>query len=57
MRARLLHLVRAAYAIIDLRDVFAFGGLGSIFYGVYQFSAPAAFTIIGIAVFWLGVRR
>lgn len=44
-------------AAIDLRDVFTFSGLGAIFFGLSQIYSPVAWVVVGIALFWLGVRR
>lgn len=42
---------------INLRDVFAFGGLGMVGHGIAMVSPSAAWIVVGVAVFWLGVRR
>lgn len=41
----------------DLRDVFAFTGLGCACYGVAQISVPAAWIVGGATLFWLGLRK
>jgi len=48
---------RALLEAIDLRDLFVFGGLGCVAYGVAQIHEPAAWIVAGCALFWLGVRR
>lgn len=57
MQSKLTALVRSAAAIIDMRDVFAFSGLGMSCYGLAQVYAPAAWIAGGAVFFWLGVRR
>ena len=47
----------AIVRMIDLRDVFVFGGLGAIGYGIAQLHTPSAWIVIGIAVLMLGLRR
>jgi len=41
---------------IDLRDAFVFGGIALVGYGVHAIYPPAAFIVVGLAVFWIGVR-
>jgi hypothetical protein len=41
----------------DLRDLFVFSGLGAAWYGLSQVSSPAAWVVVGVALFWLGVRK
>ena len=43
-------------ATFDLADVFAFGGLVVAGYGVWQIHQPSAFIVVGVTLFWLGVR-
>lgn len=50
-------IARRVADLIDLRDIFAFAGLGMICYGVAQINAPAAWIVGGTAFFWIGVRR
>jgi len=47
----------AILRMIDLRDVFVFGGLAAVGYGVAQIHTPSAWIIIGGAVLVLGLRR
>lgn len=54
---RLLKIMAAAAARVDLRDVFVFGGLGCAVYGVSGYSVPAAWIVAGAVLFTLGVRR
>ena len=44
-------------AQFDLRDVFAFAGIGCAAYGTAQIYPPAAWIITGVALFWLAVRQ
>ena len=41
----------------DLRDAFVFGGLGLAGYGIALVHRPAAFVVVGVALFWLGTRK
>ncbi len=41
----------------DLRDLFVFSGLGSTGYGLYMVFPPASYILVGVALFWLGIRR
>jgi len=43
--------------LIDARDIVCAAGLGFIGYGIGQVSPPAAWSIVGLALFWLSVRR
>lgn len=48
---------RAASRIdIDLQDAFVFGGLGCVGYGLHAIYPPAAWIVVGAALFWLGIR-
>lgn len=47
----------AVWAAFDLRDVFAFGGLGLVAWGTYLMHEPAAFIVTGAVLFWLGAIR
>jgi len=49
----LLQKIRQA---IDLRDAFVFGGLGLVGYGVHAIYPPAAWIVVGTALFWIGQR-
>jgi len=42
---------------LELRDIFVFGGLGAITYGVAQIHEPSAWIVVGAALFVLGLRR
>lgn len=44
-------------ALLDVRDVLAFGGLGLLGYGLYAIYPPAAFIAMGALLFWLGAGR
>jgi len=41
----------------ELREVFVFGGLSAVGYGVAQIHAPSAWIVIGTALVILGMRR
>lgn len=45
-----------ALFVFDLQDRFVFGGLACIGYGVSAIYPPAAWIVVGVALFWLGVR-
>lgn len=47
----------ALVALVDLRDVFVFGGLASACYGIYQVHEPAAWIAGGTVTLLLGLRR
>ena len=54
---RFLSAVRAwLNAALDMRDIFALGGLALACYGIHQIYPPAAAIVGGGALFWLGVR-
>lgn len=42
--------------IVDLRDLFAFAGLGMVCYGVAQIYPPAAWIVGGGMFWWIGAR-
>lgn len=50
-------IARATIELIDLRDVFVFGGLAAACYGVAQLSQPAAWILGGAVFLLLGLRR
>lgn len=54
---RLAAYRRTLGAMLDLRDVIVFSGLGSIFYGLWQIYPPIAWIVSGTALFWLGMRK
>lgn len=41
----------------DLRDAHVYGGLLMLGYGVSLVSSAAAWTITGLLMFWIGVRK
>lgn len=51
---KLAHTLLAAF---DLRDVFVFGGLAMVGYGLWQIYVPVAPVVVGAACFWLGIRK
>lgn len=48
---------RRVFAAVDLRDVFVFGGLAAVGYGIAQIHVPAAWIATGSVLFLLGLRR
>lgn len=42
---------------VDLRDAHAYTGLAMFGYGVHMYAPWAAFTLCGLVLFWIGVRR
>lgn len=49
-------LARRAADSVDRRDLFVFGGLASMGYGIGQIYAPAAWVVVGAIVFLIGMR-
>lgn len=49
-------LPRQVAALIGLRDAFTFGGLALVGYGLHVIYPPAAFIVVGAALFWIGAR-
>lgn len=41
---------------VDLRDLMVFGGIGMVGYGISLVHPPAAWVVVGVSLFWLGVR-
>ena len=52
----LLGVCKRLHSAFDVRDVFVFGGIGLAGYGIWIVSPPAAFVVVGLAFFWLGIR-
>ena len=42
---------------VDLRDRFVFSGIGLSAYGAWQIYPPAGWIVLGVSIFWLGVRN
>lgn len=42
---------------MDMRDIHAYGGLMMLGFGLHEISPPAAWSVLGLIVFWIGVRR
>ena len=42
---------------LDTRDVFVFGGLAALAYGIAQVHVPAAWIVCGALMLAIGVRR
>jgi hypothetical protein len=43
--------------LFDIRDAFAFMGLGFLWYGLAEIFPPIAWIVVGSCLFWLGARR
>jgi hypothetical protein len=43
--------------IPDLRDVFTFGGMGLLGFGLYMVYPPATFIILGLICLYLGLWK
>ena len=39
----------------EIRDVFLFGGLAAMGYGVHEIHPPSAYVLVGIALMTLGI--
>ena len=50
-------VILAIAKTIALRDVFVFGGLGMVFYGLRSIYEPAAWAFCGLIIFLIGMRR
>jgi len=46
----------ALAGMLDLRDLFCFGGLGLLAYGLHLVYPPAAYIAPGAILLWMGVR-
>ena len=55
--SKLAKLLRTLAAVVDLRDMVVFSGLAFVFYGLVQVYPPAAWVVVGAALFLLGVRK
>ena len=49
-------LIKKCVDGIDLFDVFTFGGLACIGYGLHAVYPPAAWIVVGSALFWIGTH-
>lgn len=52
-----LDRLSAVVKFFDLRDAFVFSGMGAVYYGLFQIYPPAAWIVLGVALFWLGVKQ
>lgn len=57
LRSQTGKALRLLLAMFDLRDVFVFAGIASVFVGLWQIYPPSALIVVGSVVVWLGVRR
>lgn len=53
---RLLDSIALARRSVDQTDLFVFGGLACTACGVAQIYTPAAWIVVGVVLFWLGMR-
>jgi hypothetical protein len=56
MREKLRRVWRHVTDNIGLPELFTFGGLGCAAYGLAHIHEPSAWIVVGVALFWLGVR-
>jgi hypothetical protein len=56
MREKLRRVWRHVTDNIGLPELFTFGGLGCAAYGLAQIHEPSAWVVVGVALFWLGLR-
>jgi hypothetical protein len=56
MRA-VLKLLKLIYEQIDLRDVFVFGGLSCMVYGISMISVAAAWITLGLMMAIIGLKK
>ena len=54
---RIRNALRPLASLFGLRDLFVFGGLASLGYGIWQVHVPAAWMVIGLLIFLIGMRR
>lgn len=57
MTAKFLAGMHKFISAFDLRDVFAFSGLGCAAYGAAQIYVPLGWLLLGSVLLWLGIRR
>lgn len=55
--AYLKNIIAITTKMLDIRDVFIFGGVGLMACGIWQIYPPASAIISGSIFFWLGIRR
>lgn len=56
LKDELIKLAKRLTPDIDVRDTCVFGGIGMVGYGISLLSPAAAWVVVGLAFFWLGVR-
>jgi hypothetical protein len=54
MHEKIKRVKKYIYQNVDLTDVFVFGGLAALCYGVAQIHAPSAWIVAGASLIWLG---
>lgn len=57
MLSGMIEFFRKVKRAVDMTDVFVFSGIGCVGYGLSQIYPPSAWVVVGISLFWLGVRR
>jgi hypothetical protein len=55
IKTHLTSWASAAYSAFDVRDVFVFGGIGMMGYGLWMFIPWVAYTITGATLMLLGL--
>lgn len=54
---RLAAVLRLVAAVFGPRELFLFGGLASLAYGVAQVYPPAAWMVVGLVLMLMALRR
>ena len=57
MKSKMRKIAAAVWGGFDIKDVFAFGGLAAVSWGLWLVYQPAAFIVTGTALFWMGAIR
>lgn len=50
-------IMKDALQVVDIRDLFCFGGLAMVGYGTHQIYPPAAWIVVGVVLYWIGIRN
>lgn len=53
---KLQELIIVISDYVDSRDVCTFGGLAMVWYGLSVAYPPAAWVVVGAALFWIGAH-
>jgi len=51
---KLKQLFLVLFSFIDLKDIFVFSGLASLWYGVHLYSDALAFSVLGVLLMTFG---